>query len=506
MTDPASADAALIELTRAGDMDAFDALYRRHVDDAAKVARIVTNNSDEADDVVAEAFTRLLDRLRAGGGPEGEVTPYLRTIIRRLAIDRHRTSRRFGQPEDPTALAVLPTADDPMARVTDRNTMRQAFDMLPERWQQVLWQTEIEGHSPASLAQALGSTPNSVAALAYRAREGLRQAFLSVNLSSDIPEGCRNHAPKIAAYVRDTLPPATTAEMSEHLSSCSYCRERRDELLLLVSDLRGVLWPALFLPAGTGAGALAAAAAGGGGGLLAWLIPARWAGKGTQVLAGTGGVAAVGAIAALLILTPTTSSQPEPVEAAPPAVVVPPVVVPEPTPTPTATPEPPPPPPPPVEATSPPAPPVEVTSPEPTAPAPPPSRAPVALPSPPPEPPPPSAPPAPPALVLIDGPGNVTAQLGDSVSFTASVVSDPPALGVVWERWDDLHGRWRIVTGPKWSWNGEASTLTLKGVGKSDSEARFRAVFDTGSDTLTTDPATLTVVHRNGPDKPSAAG
>ncbi|MGH8840375.1 MAG: sigma-70 family RNA polymerase sigma factor, partial [Jiangellaceae bacterium] len=250
MTTPAMplTDAELIARTRAGDMGSYDELYRRHVDDARRVARIVTDHSDEADDVVSEAFTRVLDRLQRGGGPDEELTPYLRTVVRRLAIDRYRASRRDGIPADPALLEVIPESDDPMVRATDRELVRKAFDTLPDRWQRVLWHTEIEGRSPASLAASLGSTPNAVAALAYRAREGLRQAYLSVHLSSAVPEECKPYVPKLAAYVRGTLPPAEDRWVAAHLQQCAHCRERRDEVIVLVSDLRGVLWPALLGP------------------------------------------------------------------------------------------------------------------------------------------------------------------------------------------------------------------------------------------------------------------
>jgi RNA polymerase sigma factor (sigma-70 family) len=256
-------DAELIARTRAGDMGSYDELYRRHVDDARRVARIVTDNSDEADDVVSEAFTRVLDRLQRGGGPDEELTPYLRTVVRRLAIDRYRASRRDGIPADPTLLEIIPESEDPMARATDRELVRKAFDTLPDRWQRVLWHTEIEGRSPASLAATLGTSPNAVAALAYRAREGLRQAYLSVHLSSAIREECRPYVPKLAAYVRGTLPPSDDRWVAAHLEQCDHCRQRRDEVMVLVADLRGVLWPALLGPvvlAGSGSAAIAAAA------------------------------------------------------------------------------------------------------------------------------------------------------------------------------------------------------------------------------------------------------
>jgi RNA polymerase sigma factor (sigma-70 family) len=290
-------DAELIARTRTGDMSSYDELYRRHVDDARRVARIVTDNSDEADDVVSEAFTRVLDRLQRGGGPDEALTPYLRTVVRRLAIDRYRASRRDGTPADPTLLEVIPESDDHMARATDREMVRQAFDTLPDRWQQVLWHTEIEGRSPASLAASLGSTPNAVAALAYRAREGLRQAYLSVHLSSAVPEECKPYVPKLAAYVRGTLPPAEDRWVAAHLQQCEHCRERRDEVMVLVSDLRGVLWPALLGPVFlAGGGAAVAGAAGASSG--AAVLGAAGAASGAAVGAGAAASGSAGTIAA----------------------------------------------------------------------------------------------------------------------------------------------------------------------------------------------------------------
>jgi RNA polymerase sigma factor (sigma-70 family) len=110
---------------------------------------VVTASAEEAQDVVSEAFMRVLDRLQHGGGPEGELSPYLNTIVRRLAIDRYRASRREGLPADPMLFEVMPVSDDPIARSTDRDLVRRAFETLPDRWQQVLWHTEIEGRSPA---------------------------------------------------------------------------------------------------------------------------------------------------------------------------------------------------------------------------------------------------------------------------------------------------------------------------------------------------------------------
>jgi RNA polymerase sigma factor (sigma-70 family) len=327
-------------------MAAYDELYRRHFDGANRVARNVTRSPEEAQEVVSEAFTRVLDRLRHGGGPDSELSPYLNTVVRRLAVDRYRASRREGLAADPTLFDVLPEVDDAIARSTDRDLVRRAFETLPERWQQVLWFTEIEGNSPAALVPTLGGTPNAVAALAYRAREGLRQAYLSVHLSADIPDECRPYVPKLAAYVRGTLSQREDQWVAAHVEQCPHCRERRDELMLLVTDLRVVLWPALLLPAVVGGAktAVAATAAASAGVASGWSTSAKPRSLAGQIAATA---AAVAAVSALVVATVVMASDDDPLPraesgvAAPnPGRLDPPLGIPRPSPTATSPPPP----------------------------------------------------------------------------------------------------------------------------------------------------------------------
>ncbi|WP_370941908.1 hypothetical protein AB5J62_22640 [Amycolatopsis sp. cg5] len=53
-----------------------------------------------------------------------------------------------------------------------------ALHSLPPRWRAVLRGTVADGHTSSELAPALGSSPKEVTALAARAREALRRAYL----------------------------------------------------------------------------------------------------------------------------------------------------------------------------------------------------------------------------------------------------------------------------------------------------------------------------------------
>jgi RNA polymerase sigma factor (sigma-70 family) len=242
-------DADLIVASRAGDAAAYDTLYRRHVAAAHSLARQLVRNGAEADDVVAETFAKILDLLHRGGGPDDAFRPYLLTAVRRSAYDRHRAERRqLVTDEMETFDRGVPFADPAVADL-ERTMIARAFASLPERWQAVLWHTEIEGARPADVAPLLGLTANGVAALAYRAREGLRQAYLQMHLSGAVRDECRPVAAKLGAYVRGGLAKREAAVVGAHLDQCAECRRVFAELGDVNVALKGIVAPIVLGPA-----------------------------------------------------------------------------------------------------------------------------------------------------------------------------------------------------------------------------------------------------------------
>jgi len=78
-----------------------------------------------------------------------------------------------------------PYADN-SSRLAESTLISQAFSSLPERWRTVLWQVEVEGERPAVVAPHFGLSANATAALARRARDGLRAAYLQAHLTQDL--------------------------------------------------------------------------------------------------------------------------------------------------------------------------------------------------------------------------------------------------------------------------------------------------------------------------------
>jgi RNA polymerase sigma factor (sigma-70 family) len=156
--------------------ESFADLYAEHLPAARRVALALVP-ADAAEDIVAEAFTRVLTRMAAGGGPDGAFRPYLMAAVRNIARDwLAERGRCAPAPIDPRAHRV-PGAGELVNAAEELAMTRRAFESLPPRWRAVLWQTEVEGHTPAELAPTAGMTPNAVAQLAARARIGLALAW-----------------------------------------------------------------------------------------------------------------------------------------------------------------------------------------------------------------------------------------------------------------------------------------------------------------------------------------
>jgi RNA polymerase sigma factor (sigma-70 family) len=250
MTEPlavtaGSSDAELITAVRSGDADAYGILYERHRGAARRVTRVITPSPADVDDVVAETFARVLAAIRRGGGPAEAFRPYLVTAARRVALDHLRGQRT----EVPTDDAELPDPGepfvDPAEAKLERSLAARAYSSLPERWSAVLWHTEIEQAKPAEVALLLGMSPNSVAALRYRAREGLRQAYLQMHLSTARAE-CQPAAGKLGAYVRGALSTRDARQVIDHLGQCDDCTFAHAELVAINKTMRGVLAPAIL--------------------------------------------------------------------------------------------------------------------------------------------------------------------------------------------------------------------------------------------------------------------
>lgn len=267
-------DAELIAAVRGGDNDAYGLLFERHVDAARRLARQLVPGPD-ADDLVSEAFAKVLTVLQRGDGPDLAFRAYLLTAIRRLHIDKVRGAARLHTTDDLTPFDHGVPFHDTVIEGFENAAAARAFASLPERWQMVLWHTSVEGQKPADVAPLLGMSANSVAALAYRAREGLRQAFLTMHVASLDDDTCEWVRQNIGSYLRGGTSRRDAAKIEGHLDECRPCMAIYLELTEVNSNLAAWLAPIVLGAAGAGYLTAAGGSIGVGAAVIALLDRAK---------------------------------------------------------------------------------------------------------------------------------------------------------------------------------------------------------------------------------------
>ncbi|MGY0068313.1 sigma-70 family RNA polymerase sigma factor [Streptomyces sp. QTS137] len=343
-------DADLVARLRAGDDSAYEELYRRHADAVRRYARTCCRDAHTADDLTAEVFVRVLQAVRGGSGPEHAVRAYLLTSVRRVAASWTQSAKRERLVDDFAAFAAqaasLRTASDAdtlelgadvrAMHEAEQSMAMQAFRSLPERWQAVLWHTEVEDESPSTVATLFGLDANGTRVLAGRAREGLKQAYLQAHVSAALTEDeeCARYADQLGTYARGRLRARAERGLRGHLDACARCRLAAVQVQEVAGGIPALVpvavigWfgaagyakVAALLAGGTATAGAAGAAAAGTGGSGGAAGAAASEGLAAPVKAGlAAGVVAVATAAAIALVLSGDEKPPEEPKAAPPA-------------------------------------------------------------------------------------------------------------------------------------------------------------------------------------------
>ncbi len=173
-------DDELVRLVRGGQADAFEEIVRRTQHPAYRLARRITRNHEDADDVVQESYVKAfcaLDRFQ----PDAAVMPWFLTIVARTALShlRHGKRRATVSLDEPgrdggpkVAERVADPASDPGA-LARRIEVERAYAHLSEE-HRVILALRVDGDlSYASIADALELPIGTVMSRLARAREAL---------------------------------------------------------------------------------------------------------------------------------------------------------------------------------------------------------------------------------------------------------------------------------------------------------------------------------------------
>ncbi|MGO4652273.1 RNA polymerase sigma factor [Arthrobacter sp. 2RAF22] len=155
------------------------ALYGRYREPGLRFAKGLMSGSQDAEDVLHDAFANAVGAIRNGYGPTDVFGAYLYTAIRSVA-NTFRKKQGREQPTPDEDMDPEPVEDlglEAVLSLFENERIAAAMRSLPVRWRTVLWHAEALGEAPRDIAPLMGISANAASALLLRARAGLRAAY-----------------------------------------------------------------------------------------------------------------------------------------------------------------------------------------------------------------------------------------------------------------------------------------------------------------------------------------
>jgi RNA polymerase sigma-70 factor (ECF subfamily) len=191
------AEQALVEGLRRGESAALETLMERYAPRVYRLARGITRNDADAEEVVQDVFLSVVRKIATFEGRAG-----LGTWIYRIAANASLIKRRGKRAEVEVHLEdYLPTFEEDGHREGDRaflladwsetpeaellsletrTVLTRAIDALPERYRLVVLLRDMEELSNEATAEVLGDSVASVKSRLHRARMALREQLARV--------------------------------------------------------------------------------------------------------------------------------------------------------------------------------------------------------------------------------------------------------------------------------------------------------------------------------------
>jgi RNA polymerase sigma-70 factor (ECF subfamily) len=208
-------------------MPNFEELVLPHLDAAYNLARWLTRNTHDADDVVQEAYLRAFRFF--GGFHGGDARTWLLKIVRNTCytwLHKNRVQQTAAPFDEQvhTDIAESRNPETLLLRKAAGQSLNRALEELPTAFREVLVLLEVEGLSYKEIAEVLGIPIGTVMSRLARARRRLRES-LSRDLSN---ENAREGKSTNRSHWRDLQTEQESESITGELSESEFTNEDAD--------------------------------------------------------------------------------------------------------------------------------------------------------------------------------------------------------------------------------------------------------------------------------------
>jgi RNA polymerase sigma-70 factor, ECF subfamily len=156
-----------------GDKNAFAGLYDRHVPLVYGIAKRITGNPAQAEDITQSVFTMLWAKPDSFAG--GNFAAWIARVARNASLDVVRSAAvRTREPEMPVDIPSDNDLEDEVFTRLQSSAVAQALRTLPDDQREAIEQAYFQGLSYSEVAARLGAPLGTVKS---RIRTGLRRLW-----------------------------------------------------------------------------------------------------------------------------------------------------------------------------------------------------------------------------------------------------------------------------------------------------------------------------------------
>jgi len=179
-------DVALVERVRSGDEQAYDKLVRKYERQVFRIAQHITQNREDAEDAMQDAFLKAYEKLDQFQGNSKFYTWLVRIAVNEslMRLRKRRTGKMVSIDEDiatdegsvPRDLADwAPDPEQNYGQAELNQILRKTIQGLPQGFRIVFVLRDVEGLSTEETADTLGLSIPAVKSRLLRARLQLRE-------------------------------------------------------------------------------------------------------------------------------------------------------------------------------------------------------------------------------------------------------------------------------------------------------------------------------------------
>src|SRR5919197_2610392 len=185
VSEPVSDELTLVQAAKGGDVSAFEDLVRRYDRNVFRIAQHITQNREDAEDVVQDAFVKAYSNLKQFQGQSKFYTWLVRIAVNEalMKLRRRRPERMVSLDEDvkteedsvPREIADWsPNPEQLYKQAELKDILTRTIQGLPPGFRTVFVLRDVEGLSTEETAEALNLSVPAVKSRLLRARLQLR--------------------------------------------------------------------------------------------------------------------------------------------------------------------------------------------------------------------------------------------------------------------------------------------------------------------------------------------